>query len=204
MRGLGSARHRSILSRRPWLRVQYAATCAAVLLACGTAVEPTPSTQATWHFAQPGAMSFDYPANWQAAQFEVLSSFSSLIVYLSSEQLHDPCQRTPNSISCSSPIGALPANGILVDWSRRSWIGWDFATVAGVPRVIGGRAAKVSHGVADEGCRAMGGEAEVIATIPDIPANLNWTEMRACLRGPALAEMQEQVEAMLASVVWAP
>lgn len=171
--------------------------------ACGADDLPIASTATPSHF-QGAGVSFDYPSTWNAATFEVNSSFSNLIVYLSTEQLADPCQRAPNSITCRSPIGGLSNSGLLVDWEQRSFPSFDFATVAGAPTAIGGRAAKVSAGPADEGCRAVGGESEVVATIPRPNAPLNWTDMRACLRGPALAELRGQVEAMLASVVWTP
>ena len=68
---------------------------------------------------------------------------------------------------------------------------------------VGGRQATLEQSVPLEGpCQEIGGERELVVTIDDATPDMNWTGMRACLRGPSLDDLQAQVEAMLASVAW--
>jgi hypothetical protein len=67
---------------------------------------------------------------------------------------------------------------------------------------VGGRAATVEDLAPDDGCRAIGGEREVVVTIPTPAARDNWTSVTACLRGPDLDALRTELGAMLASVAW--
>ncbi|OGO59379.1 MAG: hypothetical protein A2V85_08580 [Chloroflexi bacterium RBG_16_72_14] len=149
-------------------------------------------------------LSFDYPGAWSDARFDVVSSFSSVIVYLSTAHLSDPCSRTTGSIVCNrNPVSALGPDGVLVEWSRRSFPGWVFDPTQGRRTSIGGRAATLELVDPSEGtCQPVGGERELVVTIDDVIPDWNWTEMRACLRGPSLDDLQAQIEAMLATVTW--
>jgi hypothetical protein len=51
-------------------------------------------------------------------------------------------------------------------------------------------------------CQSIGGERQLVVTIDDPVADQNWTEVRACLRGPNLAGLSAQIGAMLESVRW--
>lgn len=170
------------------------AVVALVLAACG------PATLV--HFDGEG-ISFDYPGSWRAASFDVVSTFSSLIVYLSTEPLSDPCDRKPMSIACTrEPVVHLGPNGILADWWRRGSPGWAFDPTKGQPITVAGRTATIEQLDPDEGCQNVGGDRKLVLTIPDPTPNWNWTELDACLRGPALDALQAQVEAMLSTVHW--
>jgi hypothetical protein len=45
-------------------------------------------------------LAFDYPASWHAATYNVVSSFSNDLVYISTAPLSDPCDRTASSVAC--------------------------------------------------------------------------------------------------------
>jgi hypothetical protein len=66
-------------------------------------------------------LSFDHPAEWTSQPFEMASSFSRLITYLSQTQLSDPCTNTsaPGGLgtSCSRPVTQLEPGSVLVTWS---------------------------------------------------------------------------------------
>ena len=178
-----------------------------VLAACGNGPSPvpaaTPSAPATGHFAG-DVLSFDYPGKWGDASFDVTSSFSTVLVFLSTAPLSDPCDRTASVIACvRNPVTALESNGVLVEWSRQSFPGWTFDPTKGRLTTVGGRQATLEQSVPSEGpCQEIGGERELVVTIVDPTPDMNWTGMRACLRGPSLDDLQAQVEAMLASVTW--
>lgn len=178
------------------------------LAACTGDITPawlTPSPPPFRHFDDQG-LSFDYPGTWNKAQFVVISSFSNVIVDLSTAPLADPCDRTPGSIACvRSAVAALEPDGVLVEWTRRSWPGWTFDPTAGRPTQVGGRRATLQTFDSPpdaSGCQGIGAECALLVTIDDPTPDWNWTEMRACLRGPALDALRAQVDAMLGSVTW--
>jgi hypothetical protein len=172
------------------------------LIACGSA-SPSPSPPAFRHF-DGEVLSFDYPGAWRHATFAVMSSFSSVLVYLSTAPLSDPCDRTQDSVACiRQAVSGLGPDGVLVEWSRDSFPGWTFDPTQGQLMTVGGRRATLEQAdPVDEACQSIGGERELVATIDDPTPDQNWTGMRACLRGPSLDGLEAQIQAMLAAVTW--
>jgi hypothetical protein len=80
-------------------------------------------------------VSFAYPAAWVARRYQVPSSFSSAIVFLSPQAMHPPCvarHGTVNTtITCTRPITRLDRDSILAGWSTNGWLGWSFARAPG-------------------------------------------------------------------------
>lgn len=147
-------------------------------------------------------VAFDYPGSWYAAQFEVVSSFSSVLVYLSTEPPADPCDRTANSVDCiREAVPKLAAGGVLITWTHWGFPGHSFDP-SKPPQIVGGRQASSEESDASAGCRGIGGAHELLVTIPIPDAIDNWIEVDACLAGPDPRPAQAQVEAMLTSVVW--
>ena len=187
------------------IRIGLAVISIVLVMACGT--DSSPSTGDTpprplRQFDGQG-VAFDYPAAWSAAQFDVLSSFSGSIVYLSTAPLADPCDRGPNSIACvREAASALGPDGLLVEWSWHGFPGWTFDPTKGRRIDVGGRRATVEEGAASDSCAAIGGERELLVTIDDPLVDQNWTEVRACLRGPDLTASLSQIDAMLRTVRW--
>lgn len=149
-----------------------------------------------------GDFTFAHPAAWGSATYDVMSSFSTVVVYLSTAELSDPCERALGMTNCMrEAVGGLGPSGLLVEWTHWGFPGWTFDPTAGTGATIGGRAATVADLPADERCRKVDGEAIVSATIP-MQVESNWVEMRACLRGPGLDRLRAQVAAMLDSFRW--
>jgi hypothetical protein len=118
-------------------------------------------------------LSFRYPATWHAGTWNDVSSFSAMIVYLSTGQQH----------------------GVLVRWSADGFPGFRLpkpdATIGGRPALE----TKTSGGW----CGSLGGTETITVTIPrDTPDNLY--QMQACLSAPNLPQQEAQISTMLHTV----
>jgi hypothetical protein len=186
--------------------MRWAVGIVGLAMVAGCASSPDPTTNGIpgpiRHFVGP-EVSFDYPGAWREGHFEVTSSFSISIVYLSTSPLVDPCDRGPNSIACVREAAvALDPDGVLVEWSRHGVPGWTFDPAKGRRVAVAGRAATIEDAPPSDSCRAIGGERQIVVTIDDPAADGNWTEVRACLRGPDLEGLREEIGQMLGSVAW--
>jgi hypothetical protein len=140
---------------------------------------------------------------WHAATFELVFSMFSVTVYLSTAPLSDPCVRTPNSRSCAwSAVSRIEADGVFIIWYHRGSPTWEFRPTIGEPLTVGGRRATLERRDAWQPCAAIGGERELLITI-EHPAQWNYHEVQACVRGPGFDRLEGQIDAMLGSVRWA-
>jgi hypothetical protein len=146
---------------------------------------------------------FDYPGSWHAAQFDQVSSFSSVLVYLSTEQPSDPCDRTASSVACTrSSVTHLGPNGVLITWTHWGLLGRTFDPTRGRSLTVGGRTATLEQSDASGSCLGIGGARQILVTVPIPDVIDNWIEVEACVAGPDPSAAQAQIEAMLASVRW--
>jgi hypothetical protein len=146
-------------------------------------------------------ISFSYPATWYARSYQETSSFSSQIVSLSPQTLHQPCTTrhgTHNTtITCRQPLSRLEAGSILANWSTNAFPDWSFARVTGTWLRVGGRPAKlrVTHGncsiAADE-------EINVVITVPG--RTDSWYGLDACIRDPGIFSHERQLRNLLHTV----
>ena len=161
------------------------------------ASKPAPS-KARYH---DDVLTFSHPASWTPRRYEVVSSFSSAIVYLSNQPLHDPCTRTrlPGgglSISFGHPISRLAPGGVLIEWTREGFPNWKLSDAPGVPQQIAGRPSRLA--IRRPGrCASLGADETILASITR-PSG-NWYQLLACLRGPSLATSERQVRQLLAT-----
>lgn len=190
----------SLPSRRSVAVSAAAAASAGLLTAWVTA---TPSGQ------QPSAgvfrndfVTFRYPASWSARVWTEGALHFQPMVYLSTERVqHDPCQTstTPSgkTITCGSPIDRLAPGGVLVVWENQGYPGASVARFPGASMRVGGRAARLSvHRPGS--CRRVGAD-ETMSVAIARPLADNWTQVDACLRGPKLKLLEQQLRAVLAS-----
>jgi hypothetical protein len=143
---------------------------------------------------------------WHSSTYSNFSSFTSLIGYLSTEPLHDPCDttRTPSWVttSCAAPLDHLRSGGVFIQWRSWGMPGLRLANERGIPQTIDGHQARVFTGTADVGCAGLGGDVSVDAAIVQQTMNSHdqLLEMSACLRGPGTQQRQAAVQLMLTSV----
>jgi len=156
-------------------------------------------TRAHYHDQE---LDFTHPAAWTPHKYEVVSSFSSAIVYLSNQPLHQPCTRSRvaagTMISCGLPLDRLVPGGVLVEWSSNGFPGWTLDRAPGARQQLAGRPGRLAV-ERPGGCKDHGAEETITASIPRRSPAHNWYQLRACLRGPALDEHDRAVRQLLAS-----
>jgi hypothetical protein len=149
-----------------------------------------------------GAMglSFRYPATWQARTWDDVSSFTALIVYLSTSRMYDPCVTTTSpgemSVTCTYPLGKLPPGGVLVRWDVDGFPGFHSPKP---DTTVGGHPAVETRTRGGGWCASLGGTETIRVMVPRATPD-NWYEMDACLRAPSVSEHEAQISAMLATV----
>ncbi|MEO8625287.1 MAG: hypothetical protein ABI452_01170 [Candidatus Limnocylindrales bacterium] len=174
------------------------AVLALALLGCGSPA-PTPTLS---HFAADG-ISFDYPSTWNAAKYMLPASFTSWIVFLSTEALQDPCDRTSETTECNRVAWAEPlqADGVYLTWTSRGWMSWVFKPTVGESIRVGNVQSTLEVISGEDWCLTMAGKTQVRVITPSEAAN-NWTQMDACINGEFDGTVETQFRAMLASVEW--
>lgn len=147
-----------------------------------------------------GGLSFEHPRPWTEARYTRISSFTTLLTYLSNAQLHDPCTTTRSptetTTTCGDPIKALPPGGVLATWTAvgRPMVG---PAVPHPNMNVHGRSASFALARPGE-CARLGVDETITVDInrgvPD-----NYYEMVACLRDPGAAAHETLVREMVAS-----
>jgi hypothetical protein len=167
------------------------------------AASPSPSdaqlaSLPTKRFAAPD-LSFRYPAAWRAATWTDVSSFSAMIVALSTTPQHNPCtvtvRRNATTATCGEPVAALPPGAILVTWTESGFPDW---RPPAPNTTVGGHPARQARAMASW-CAGLDGTRTVTVVIPLGATAGNWVEMDACLRAPGVAQHEAQLAAMLRS-----
>lgn len=165
--------------------------------ATGSTVAATPVQELA---TGPYGLTFSHPVAWREWRYSMASMFSTLIVYLSDADLHDPCTttRSPQGLTsiCETPIPRLGPGQVLVTWSA---VGFPHLA-AEVPHPnakLGGQPARVTTTRAPQ-CASLGAEASITADVAR-PGGGRY-EMVACLRGPSLARNRTLVLEMLDSL----
>lgn len=147
-------------------------------------------------------VSIRYPSSWNLyGQPRPLTMLSSLIAYLGTMPLGNPCPGLGFTYGCSNPIPSLPRRSVFVAWTENGFPGWQIDQVKGERLVIDGREGRLStQPGAMSSCPAntsIGISAIIASTIPG-----NWFHMEACLRGPGIKQERKQVLTMLESVTF--
>ena len=165
---------------------------------------PAPSGLATFHEA---GLLFDYPAPWHVSHPSVDSSFSHLIADLATVEIPTPCattvtasftetdcadryQLTPGAIVVSISSGGMPGFDIL-----------DHRPASATPLTVGGLPAYVAP---DTTAIGTGAELTLTWTIARPGSVDNFYSITANLRGPGLAQMRSQLDALIESLRFDP
>jgi len=177
-----------------------------LLVACAGPTPPSPavdSSAALATFHDEGLV-FDYPASWRGYRYQVVSSFTNLIVYLATVDVPDPCTRTPDSIACGQSYRLAP-NSIVVTVTGRGFPGFNILQdqPAGARAlVVDGLPAYVEE-LPPEG-RAAGADSGTLWTIARPGSVDNSFTIQADIRGPDVASQRRQADALVASLRFDP
>jgi hypothetical protein len=128
-------------------------------------------------------VAFSYPASWRYRNRGFYSNMTSPVIDLATQPTRDPCV----AHTCWFPVRHLRQGGVVVMWETAG------AMIDPAHLPAPGVHVKVVRG----GCRALGGEEELIAQIVLHSGRIY--EATACLRGPGLAAHDREARAMLAS-----
>jgi hypothetical protein len=145
-------------------------------------------------------LAFRYPAAWRVGRWSAdVSSFTALIVDLSTSRLKNPCSMTSSPgrvlVSCGYPVDALKPGGVLVSWNAD---GFPFRRLPEANTTIAGRQA-IETRTSGGWCATLRGTETITVMIPrNAPGN--WYQMDACLRGAGMAQREAEIAAMLSSV----
>jgi hypothetical protein len=176
---------------------------ALVLGACAGPTPPSDTSSGLATFHEDGLV-FDYPAAWRPFRYEMVSSFSNLIVYLGTVDVPDPCTRTANSIACGQSFRLAP-NSIVVAVTGRGFPGFnilDGPPPGATALVAGGLPAYVTQLAPAN--MAPGADTSVQWTIAKPGSVDNSYEIRADIKGPDVADQLRQVEALVSSLRFDP
>jgi hypothetical protein len=197
----GRAAVRRLGLAAPLLLLMAACTGGGVTSTTGpTLVQPS---LVPYDSGSPYHLAFKYPASWAAREYDEVSSFSTLVVYLSNQPMVAPCKTTKSakstSVNCGLAVEHLGRGGVLAWWSLDSGPGWSFGKDApGEPINVGGHRARLSMSMTPQ-CGRIGADAaiQVVVEPPQVPDN--WFQLDACIRGPGVSTAEAQVRALLAS-----
>ncbi len=143
-------------------------------------------------------LSFRYPSGWTPAHFDVMSSFSSSIVYLGNQPMKNPCVRRNSSISCGRwAVDALEPGGVILEWTSNGFPAWSFARQPGRLLMVDGRDAKIS--TRRDVCDGIGADRSISVIVSRRAAD-NWYELDGCFRDPGAALAVADVLTTLRSV----
>lgn len=178
---------------------------AAVVSACGatSASTRTPATRVAMSDFRNDFLRFRYPVGWRAQPpgANSVSLHFHPIVFVSDQPTGDACRAEGTTLRCGWPVSRLGRGGVLIVWENRGYPGWTLASAPGTTTSVGGRPAR-RHVARPGVCAAIGAD-ETLQVAIARPLKSNWTSFTACLRGPALAAREREVDAVLASTTFA-
>jgi hypothetical protein len=153
-----------------------------------------------------------YPASWRRYGWQVVSSFTNSMAYLSTGREHAPCTTTQSNggmeVTCRSPLDRLAPGGILVTWTGAGFpAAADHRPLGGLPgdllRRPAGWVEKISIRTPAV-CPGLDATRSVTAYFAKRSWAGEYFQMQACLRAPGVSRHTDQVLAMLREVRFRP
>jgi hypothetical protein len=148
---------------------------------------------------------FAYPREWDALDSPEYSSMYTSLIWLSTQELNEPCSYTHTDqgvrVRCGLPLGSLEPDAALLQWGYGGRPGWSLGQMPGKPMRIGGRSAKLAVSEPSGGgdsCLDLGGDESLTLWITR-KAPHNFYLMNACLRGPDLKSAEQKIRTMIAT-----
>lgn len=151
---------------------------------------------------------FDYPASWREFHGQSVSSFSSLIAYLGTVPVDASCSSKPSNGGVETTCGEhfqLVSNSLAVAVRANGFPNFSVLNVpaGALSMVIGGLPGYQEVGPSPPG-DPSGAETVVTTTIAHPALIDNYYTITASLRGPDVAPMRTQLDALIASLRFDP
>jgi hypothetical protein len=195
---------------KSWRRAMLA-IAVLVLAGCGGGSSPSPApgpdtSLRAYHSGHPWGLSFRRPASWKPQTFGAQSSFSTPIVYLSNQPLHNPCVHNhlgPGhfSVHCGEALDRLRPGGVIVQWSEQGFAGWTIDNAPGRPVKVDGLRGRLQ--TRENRCGRLGADHRMLLVVENPRLPDNWYGLRACFRGPDSASTEAALRDMIASTRFA-
>jgi hypothetical protein len=160
---------------------------------CGQPTAPSPSSPALAVFNS-GGLVLEYPPGWRRFQYENTGGFSTLLGYLATVPVGDPCTRTANSMSCGNAPYRLAPRTLVVEILAAG--GHSELDLVLMPLTIGGMPA--SFRVEPSGADRRRLVWEIARS------SISTFRISADLRGPGLDAMQAAVTSMVEGLAFNP
>ena len=142
-------------------------------------------------------LTLDRPASWSEFHYQVVSSFTDVIAYLGNTDVHDPCTRSANELSCGWGF-SLPPGGIVVVVEQDGFPMFDILDPAQAERgalgEVAGLPARRALTGPDPGAQA---DAVLTWTVSDPGLVDNYFTITACARNPGALDLLAGVDAMV-------
>ena len=194
------------------VRASALAVAVAALAGCATGGGPSsattpPGPAATTDpvtFREEGLI-FDYQGAWHVVHDQMDSSFSHLIAYLATVDVPEPCVTTQLSGSTQIACGdryVLTPDSLVVTVSSNGRPGFEILNrpANATPLVVDGLPAYLERSPA-----TTGGDTETLTWTLARPGTVdNFYTIRATLRGPDLAPVEAELQALIASLRYDP
>jgi hypothetical protein len=206
---VGEARERQRRRRRRFAMTVVLAAVVALTLAghqWGAPFGGAGSSRGSLAHYHDYALSFSYPASWHTAPGWAATMGQMAVVYLSTERLHSPCKVFHHAngdvtgSQCGSPLvlaDKLSSGGVLVSWTGHFAPGGGFSQLTGTRTRIDGHPARIVPNQAD--CPWDANKSLTVDVAANESGPSGWYQMDACMRGPQVAQVEAQVQAMLRS-----
>ncbi len=179
---------------------------AAALLAVGCA-GPAPSTTSTPPPSGPSTFDesglvFDYPAGWRVYHFEETSSFFTVLAWLGTAEMHDPCSRTASSMECGAGY-TLDPGAVMVTIEAASFPGFDILDVpaGALPLTVDGLPGWTQGSETNAATGATAARMWAVARPGSID---NYFSISASARAPDDAALLDQVDRIVRSIRYRP
>ncbi len=176
------------------------------LVTPGPAASGTPAS--SLHTFDAGGLTFAYPADWREFHYDVRSTMSSSIAFLATVPVPEPCRSTTGGAGltgteCKDRF-QLTADSLVVSISTVGMPGFDITRLpAGATALrIDGQPAYVQEFTPEE--PSVGADQEWIWTMSLPAAPGDAYTIVALIRGPDLAPIKTQLDALVASLRYDP
>jgi hypothetical protein len=148
-----------------------------------------------------GGTSLRYPSCWSLSNYTEGGTMTTVVAFLSNQQMHQPCTTKHSGIGttvrCGFPVKTLKHGGVLVTFIEGGMPGWTIADETGQHLVVDHHAARET--VIRKGNRSLDATVEywiiIDRGVPD-----NYYEFDVFFRNPGVPKDQRLLQKMLNSM----